>query len=162
MELSDTMSRNKLLITVDCGISNGAEITRAQGLGFKVIVTDHHQVPDCDLHADATINPKQNGCSFPFENLAGVGVSFYLAAGIRAGLREAKSATKASCDINLKSFLDFVALGTLADMMPLEGANRILAKAGFESIATNTTSLVAILLKGLNIDPNGTTWPTER
>jgi len=120
-----------LLITVDCGISAGAEIGLAREMGYTVIVTDHHEPPASLPPAHALVNPKQQGCSFPFHDLAGVGVAFFLAAGIRAhmvtnGMMDREKAP------NLKQFMDLVALGTVADVMPVTGINRILIKAGLE------------------------------
>lgn len=153
-DLAETMSQDKLLITVDCGISNSTEIKAAKELGFRVIVTDHHQVGDNQLIADATIDPKQAGCQFPFKDLAGVGVSFYFAAAIRARYREYKHLNTALYDLNMKSFTGIVALGTLADVMPLSGVNRILTKAGFEAIAEKNNPAIVALLHGLDIDPD--------
>jgi single-stranded-DNA-specific exonuclease len=153
IDIAASMSQEKLLITVDCGISNSTEIEVARELGFTIIVTDHHQVPTEKLNADATINPKQSGCQFPFKDLAGVGVSFYLAAGIRSSLDTIKDRISVNCNVNMKSFMGMVALGTLGDVMPLSGVNRILAKAGFEVIAQNNDFAIGELLRGLDIDP---------
>ena len=123
-----------LIITVDCGISNGPEIAFAQSLGMKVVVTDHHQVLD-QLHLDCpAINPHQPGCSFPFKDLAGVGVAFFLAVAIRAELRD-RGWFKTRVEPNLKEYLDLVALGTVADRVDLTGQNRILVNSGIAVMA---------------------------
>lgn len=122
---------NSLLITVDCGVSSVEEVKLARELGFTVIVTDHHEPPDILPEADALLNPKQPGCDFPTRELAGVGVAFYLAVGIRNFLVEEGALSRDQAP-NLKSIMDLVALGTVADVMPVTGINRILVSAGIE------------------------------
>ena len=151
MKFSQELQENKLLITVDCGISNNEELLLAKRYGFKTIVTDHHQVPEGDLYADSTINPQQQDCSFPFAYLAGVGVAFYLICALRAKLRE-NTVFESYDDVNLKSFLGFVAIGTIADIMPLTGVNRILVKGGIESISGSEQSGIKALFDTLDID----------
>lgn len=120
-----------VLLTVDCGISNLAEVAAAKALGFRVIVSDHH-LPGPDLPAaEAVVNPHQPGCPFPFKELAGVGVAFYLAAGLRSELVRRGGWADAKPP-NLKKYLDLVAIGTVADMVPLRGANRVMVKTGLE------------------------------
>jgi single-stranded-DNA-specific exonuclease len=110
----------KTLITVDCGISSHAEIARAKELGFKIIVTDHH-LPQKDLPpADIIVNPKLG--SSPCPDLAGVGVAFLLCAALNTLLPGDK--------LDIRQFLDLVALGTIADIVDLTGENRILVKNG--------------------------------
>ncbi|NNF47428.1 MAG: single-stranded-DNA-specific exonuclease RecJ, partial [Desulfofustis sp.] len=145
------LTENKLLITVDCGISNGEELVLAKTYGFKTIVTDHHQVPDSMPQADATINPKQQDCQFPFNDLSGVGVAFYLAAALRNKIAHT-DLLKTTYIPNMKSFLDFVAIGTIADIMPLKGVNRILVKGGFESIAASSHRGIRNLFTTLDIN----------
>ncbi len=145
-DYSRTLKANKLLITVDCGISNGEELLLARKYGFSTIVTDHHQVPSAELYADATINPQRADCAFPFSDLAGVGVAFYLAAGVRSKIKE-KNIYSDTYIPNLKSFLGLVAVGTIADVMPLNRVNRVLVKAGFEAIAETESDI----LKGLKV-----------
>jgi single-stranded-DNA-specific exonuclease len=122
----------KILITVDCGISNSTEVHEAKNYGCTVIITDHHHPPPEIPDADAVLNPLQPGCSFPAKNLAGVGVAFYLLMGIRKFLYE-QGVSKQELP-NLKSYLDLVAIGTIADLVSLEGVNRIFVKAGLEVI----------------------------
>lgn len=130
--LGRTGEKPGVLITVDCGITDHDQVARLKGRGFKIIVTDHHQ-PQTNLpDADAVLNPLQPGCDFPGKSLAGVGVAFYFLMGLRACLRE-KGFFAGPGDIPiLKDYLDLVALGTIADMVPLEEVNRILVKAGLE------------------------------
>ncbi len=106
----------KILITVDCGISNIQEIITAKQLGFTVIITDHHLVPDELPEADAILNPRQPDCLFPFKQLAGVGVAFYLLMGLRTHLYNNGFWSDSSIP-NLKSYLDIVALGTVGDQV---------------------------------------------
>jgi len=131
--LAEKMSMPALLLTVDCGITAVEEVRYAKKLGFKVIVTDHHESPENLPDADAIINPKQQGCEFPFKGLSGVGVSFFLAMAVRRKMVE-KGFWERNSIPNLKSYLDLVALGTVADVMELVGINRILVKAGLEVI----------------------------
>lgn len=121
----------KLIITVDCGISNNREIELAQSLGIKVVVTDHHQIPEDFSPLCTVINPHRSDSEFPFKSLAGVGVAFFLAAGIRARIRE-RGWFKYATEPDLRQYLDIVALGTIADMAPLNGENRILVVAGID------------------------------
>ena len=119
-----------LALTVDNGISNIEEITAAKDLGIDVIVTDHHQIPEELPQAFAIINPHLPECNYPDKNLAGVGVAFNLMMALRKRLRESGLAS----DVNLLQYLDLVALGTVADVMPLTGVNRIFVSFGVKEI----------------------------
>ncbi|SET58101.1 single-stranded-DNA-specific exonuclease RecJ [Thorsellia anophelis] len=126
---------SSLILTVDNGISAFEGIVLAKELGIKVIVTDHHlpgeKIPD----ADAIINPNLPYCQFPSKNLAGVGVAFYLMSALRAHLRTINwFETNQLTEPNLANFLDLVALGTVADVVPLDENNRILVYQGLERI----------------------------
>ena len=144
-----------LIITTDCGSSNNEEIKFAQENGIDVIVTDHHQVPSSLPPAYALINPKQPNCLFPFKELAGVGVAFNLLIALRQFLHNQGFWSTGKIP-NLKSYLDLVALGTIADMVPLIDENRILVKSGLEVLAqTNRVGLKALkAITGLNYDTN--------
>ena len=120
-----------LIITVDCGISNQVEALFARDQGMDVIITDHHEVPEKLPDAYAVINPKQKDCDFPFKHLAGVGVAFYLIIALRKILREEGFWGKGNPP-NLRDYLDLVALGTLADIVPLVEENRIFVRHGIE------------------------------
>ncbi len=122
-----------LIITVDCGTTNRKEIERIIEQGMKVVVTDHHQVPKDFEPSCPVINPHRSDSSFPFRNLAGVGLAFFLAVAVRAALRE-QGWFKDRAEPDLKHYLDLVALGTVADMVPLLDQNRILVKWGVERI----------------------------
>lgn len=124
-----------LIVTVDNGISSVEGVRAARELGITVIVTDHHLPGDETPEADAIVNPNQHGCDFPSKNLAGVGVIFYVMNALRAELRQlgwfAESGIK---EPNMASFLDLVALGTVADVVPLDHNNRILVAQGLQRL----------------------------
>lgn len=124
-----------LIITVDNGISSVEGVRAARDLGITVVITDHH-LPGTELPAaDAIVNPNQAGCEFPSKHLAGVGVIFYVMNALRAELRQLgwfiESGTP---EPNMANFLDLVALGTLADVVPLDHNNRILVAQGLQRI----------------------------
>ena len=142
-----------LLVSVDCGISNYDEIIHAKQLGWQVVVTDHHLMPDYEVPADAVVNPQQKDCQFPYKTVSGATVAFYLVAAIRSKIKETNSLSNTYIsEVNLKQFLSFVSLGTVADVMPLNRVNRILVKAGFEAIADNKIHGINRLLTELDID----------
>jgi single-stranded-DNA-specific exonuclease len=124
-----------VIITVDNGISSIEGVLAARELGIAVIVTDHH-LPGSELpEADAIVNPNQPGCEFPSKNLAGVGVIFYVMNALRAELRQMGwFAESGIIEPNMASFLDLVALGTVADVVPLDHNNRILVAQGLQRI----------------------------
>ncbi|MFH1625630.1 MAG: single-stranded-DNA-specific exonuclease RecJ [Pseudomonadota bacterium] len=135
----------RLLITVDCGISDFDEVTSAQRNGLDVIITDHHEVPDVLPPAHAILNPKQKGCGFPFKSLAGVGIAFNLIIALRTRLRDAGFWTQERIP-NLREYLDLVALGTIADIVPLSDENRIFVKFGLQQL-TNSSRPGIVALK---------------
>ena len=120
-----------VLLTVDCGISDAEIVAEARNIGFTVIITDHHKPPEKLPEADAVLNPLQPGCNFPCKNLAGVGVAFYLILGLRSSLMENSHWAQRTVP-NLKILMDLVAIGTVADQVPITGCNRIIVKAGLE------------------------------
>ncbi len=135
--LAEKVTMPAVLITVDCGISTAKEVRYAKELGFKVIITDHHQPssdPEKMPDADAVINPQQQGCDFPYKELCGVGVVFFLLMALRRKMVGEGVWTEDTMP-NLRDYLDLVALGTVADVMPLTEVNRILVKAGLEVIS---------------------------
>ena len=124
-----------LLITVDNGISSLAGVEAAKQHGMQVIVTDHHLPGDALPAADAIVNPNQPDDSFPCKSLAGVGVALYVMFALRTALRERDWFTqKGMAEPNLSVLLDLVALGTVADVVPLERNNRILVAQGLARI----------------------------
>ncbi len=124
----------ELIITVDNGISAIDGIALAKRAGVKVLVTDHHLAGSELPAADAIVNPNQPGCSFPSKALAGVGVAFYVLLALRAALREQGYFNAAQAEPNLAELLDLVALGTVADVVPLDANNRILVHQGLMRI----------------------------
>lgn len=122
-----------LIITVDNGIASIEGVDAARQLGIQVLITDHH-LPGRELpRADAIVNPNQTGCEFPSKNLAGVGVAFYLLSALRKTLRENGWFEENKLpEPRLANWLDLVALGTVADVVPLDRNNRILVKAGLK------------------------------
>lgn len=123
----------KVLVTADCGASAHVEVSLAQSLGMDVIICDHHHVPDERPPAYAVLNPMEKECPFSFTGLSGAGVVFYLLMGVRMYLRE-KGATEVP---DLRSYLDLVCLGTVADLVPLVEENRVLVTHGLKRIANS-------------------------
>ncbi len=121
----------ELVITVDSGIACLPGVTRAKALGWRVLVTDHHLPGEQLPAADAIVNPNQPGCAFASKALAGVGVMFYLLLAVRRRLREQG---RPGAEADLSSLLDLVAIGTVADMVPLDANNRRLVRAGLARI----------------------------
>lgn len=130
----------RVLVTVDCGAVSHAEIALAQSRGMDVIVCDHHQVAATRPPAFAVLNPIEPDAGFPFSGLCGTGVAFYLALGVRMRLRERGGVVP-----DLRRELDLVALGTLADMVPLVEENRVLVKYGLRELQNSTRPGVSAL-----------------
>ncbi|WP_333676624.1 single-stranded-DNA-specific exonuclease RecJ [Dyella sp.] len=126
-------SHAQLIVTVDNGIASMAGVAAAHARGMRVIVTDHHLPGDHLPEADAIVNPNVQGDGFPSKALAGVGVMFYVLLALRAHLREQDwFATKPEPDLSV--LLDLVALGTVADLVPLDYNNRVLVEAGMKRL----------------------------
>ena len=124
-----------LIVTVDNGISSVEGVSAAQTLGISVLITDHHLPGDSLPTADVIVNPNQPGCQFPSKSLAGVGVMFYVLSAVRAALRNRGwFSAEGIEEPNLGDSLDLVALGTVADVVPLDRNNRILVAAGLARI----------------------------
>jgi len=124
--------RPDLLLTVDNGIASHAGVDAARAAGMRVLVTDHHLPGEVLPGADAIVNPNLPGDPFPSKHLAGVGVVFYLLLALRARLRAAGAFAAGEPD--LTRLLDLVALGTVADLVPLDRNNRILVAAGLKRL----------------------------
>lgn len=122
-----------LLITVDNGIASVDGVEAALAEGIEVLVTDHHLPGDVLPRARAIVNPNQPGCSFPSKNLAGVGVIFYLMLALRAVLRQ-RGVYPANGGPRLDNLADLVALGTVADVVKLDGNNRLLVTQGLQKM----------------------------
>lgn len=143
-----------LIITCDCGISAEKEIQWAQKMKVDVIITDHHNPPQKLPPAYALLNPKVKNCGYPFQELAGSGVAFKLSEGLiykKLGKNNHKG-------INfLKWLLDLVALGTLADVVPLVGENRVLTKYGFLVLSKTKRPGLDLLFKIASVDKENLT-----
>lgn len=134
-----------LIITVDCGSDSHDAVKAAIDAGIDVIVTDHHIISDMIPPALAVVNPKRNDCPSGFHDLAGVGVALYLLICLRKKLRDTNFWQNRP-EPNLKNYCDLVALGTLADMVPLTYENRILSTAGMSMIrSTDRPGLNALI-----------------
>jgi single-stranded-DNA-specific exonuclease len=128
----------RVIVSVDCGIRSGAAADRARELGLDLIISDHHE-PEATLpRALAVINPKRKDCHYPDKHLAGVGVALKIVQGLCA---------KSGRDKWLPSFLKIAAIGTIADVVPLIGENRVIARLGLERLSKDrhTVGLRALL-----------------
>ncbi|WP_027212027.1 single-stranded-DNA-specific exonuclease RecJ [Burkholderia sp. WSM2232] len=123
-----------LLITVDNGIASVDGVEAANALGIDVLVTDHHLPGDQLPAARAIVNPNQPGCEFPSKCIAGVGVMFYVLLALRAQLRRRGAFGDGFPEPRLDGLLDLVALGTVADVVKLDGNNRVLVAQGLQRI----------------------------
>jgi single-stranded-DNA-specific exonuclease len=119
-------ARPSLLITCDCGSTDHERLERARSAGIDAVVIDHHRVPDAPLPALAFLNPHRPGCAFAYKGLASVGLALSVGAGVRAELGVA---------LDMRRWLDFVAIGTIGDVAPLDGDNRALVRAGLTMLA---------------------------
>jgi single-stranded-DNA-specific exonuclease len=115
-----------LLITCDCGSSDHERLASVRRAGVDAVVIDHHRVPDEELPAVAFLNPHRPECGFPYKGLASVGLALSIAAGVRARL---------GVPLDMRRWLDFVAIGTIGDVAPLDGDNRALVRAGLALLA---------------------------
>lgn len=133
----------ELIITVDCGSTSHDEVEYAKSIGMDVIVTDHHSI--MDKKADCIlINPKQEGCPYPFKGLAGCGVAFKLAQALREKTKLPKSVTN--------GLLDIVAIGTIGDIVPLIDENRTLAKYGLYELNKHDRLGIKLLVEAISMN----------
>ena len=117
----------KLFLTCDCGISAHDQVEAAHAAGMRVVITDHHEVGDSLPGAEAVVNAHRRGSKYPFSELSGVGVVFKLCAGITSELGMKR-------DQYYRAYLDLAVLGTVADVMPLVGENRVITRHGLEQL----------------------------
>ncbi|MGR5141371.1 single-stranded-DNA-specific exonuclease RecJ [Photobacterium sp. DNB23_23_1] len=145
----------ELIMTVDNGVSSISGVAAAKARGIQVLVTDHHLPGDVLPEADAIVNPNLHECTFPSKALCGVGVAFYLMLAVRASLREENwFAEQGLPEPNLAELLDLVALGTVADVVALDGNNRILVHQGLQRIrAGKCRPGIRALIEVANRDP---------
>ncbi|MCE5259537.1 MAG: single-stranded-DNA-specific exonuclease RecJ [Chloroflexi bacterium] len=113
----------RLVVTVDCGIRSVAEVEAANRLGLDIVITDHHAIPPVLPPAYAVVDPKQSGCPYPFKELSGVGIAYQLSRALYHKLCQREPE---------RELLDLVALGTVSDIVPLTGENRILVQHGLD------------------------------
>ncbi|WP_154139803.1 single-stranded-DNA-specific exonuclease RecJ [Photobacterium damselae] len=145
----------EVIMTVDNGVSSLSGVAYAKEKGLTVVVTDHHLPGDILPNADAIVNPNLNECGFPSKALCGVGVAFYLMLALRAQLRATDWFTQQNIpEPNLAELLDLVALGTVADVVALDGNNRILVHQGLQRIrAGRCRPGIQALIEVANRDP---------
>ncbi len=154
----------KLIITGDCGTSDLDAIAAAAALKMEVIVVDHHTVPSADTaHPSLSlVNPFRTDSTFPFRGMASVGLAFYVAAAVRTELRERGhfDTGRRRAEPDVRELLDLVALGTVADLVPLASENRILTALGLRKLQpsdgarTGVRPGIAALLAAANVDPD--------
>jgi single-stranded-DNA-specific exonuclease len=132
-----------VLLSVDTGIREHEVVARAQQLGIDCIITDHHLPKDSLPLAHALLNPRRSDCNYPDKNLSGVGVAFKLVQGLLG---------EGMTDALLQSYLKIVAIGTIADVVPLQGENRVIAKFGLEGLRRPTAPGLTALMEVARLD----------
>src|SRR6202035_1814858 len=136
--------RPGVIVTVDCGITAVEGVACAREAGVEVGVTDHHLVPDELPEGAIVVNPRQPGCGYPFKELAAAGVALRIAQTV---------ATRAGLRLPVESLLRVACLGTIADLVPLTGENRIIAAAGLRALATARAPGLKALLAEAGVAP---------
>jgi single-stranded-DNA-specific exonuclease len=139
-----------LIVTVDCGIRSLTEVAHSNRLGLDIIVTDHHSVGPKLPPALTVINPKQPGCQYPFKGLAGVGIAFKLAQALLQTVAAPENGTQA---LHEEHLLDLVALGTVADIVPLIDENRSLVQRGLRELNAPKRQGLQSLLASAGVRP---------
>ena len=134
----------QLIITVDCGITAVKEAQLCAQLGIDLVITDHHECKDTLPQAAAVVDPHRPDCGYPHDDLCGVGVAFKLAAALCGSQEEV-----------LREYADMVCLGTVADVMPLQGENRVFVARGLEALRNTHRPGIAALMAECNCDPAG-------
>ena len=134
----------KLIVTVDCGITAVAEAELCAQLGIDLVITDHHECKDTLPRAIAIVDPHRPDCTYPHQTLSGVGVAFKLAAALCGSQEEV-----------LEDYADMVCLGTVADVMTLQGENRAFVSRGLESLRRTRRPGIAALMKESGCAPEG-------
>jgi single-stranded-DNA-specific exonuclease len=136
----------RLVVTCDCGSSDHASLRVLGSRGIECVVVDHHLVPDEPLPALAFLNPRRAECAFPYKHLASCGLVLTLGGALRATLGR---------ELDLRAWLDLVAIGTIADVVPLLGDNRALVRAGLRVLQKAERPGVRALLDSARLDPRG-------
>ena len=135
-----------LIVTVDCGITAGPEVEYARSLGVDVVITDHHRCKDALPAASAVVNPRRNDCTYPFRELAGVGVALKLAQALYPAQRREEV---------FRRFGELVAVGTVADVMRLTDENRALVRQGLELLGRTARPGLCALLREAGLEEGG-------
>ncbi|KLO23005.1 MULTISPECIES: single-stranded-DNA-specific exonuclease RecJ [unclassified Marinitoga] len=135
----------KNIITVDCGTTSLNEVSHAKEKGMKIIITDHHETQNILPDADAIVNPKRKDDEYPFKGLSGVGVAFKVLFAIHKTLNKD--------DFDPFSLIDLVALGTIADIVPLRSENRFFVKKGLDKLRNNPNPALKYLMKEIGVVP---------
>jgi single-stranded-DNA-specific exonuclease len=143
---------SQVLITVDCGTSNRDEVAIAQNKGCDVVVVDHHKVPPKPAEPFALLNPMRPDCSFEHKKIAAVAVAFFLCVALRRELRSRSFFTEGQPQPDLRGLLELVALGTVADVMPLVDLNRMLVTQGLSTANRNPSVGIRALAAGSGIE----------
>lgn len=145
----------KIIITGDCGTSDLDAIRTAKSRGLDVIVVDHHTVPSAEVvHPSLSlVNPYRADSTFPFRGMASVGLGFYVAASVRTELRD-RGHFRSRPEPDVRELLDLVALGTIADLVPLAAENRILTALGLRRLQSRARPGIAALLEAAGVDPD--------
>ena len=157
MEAVDKLASKgvELIVTVDTGISAAKEVAYATTLGIDVVVTDHHECPPELPVACAVVDPHQEDCGYPFKELAGVGVAFKLIMAIERLRRGEDADPRAIDEAIYRDYADLAALGTVADVMPVVGENRLIITYGLKRMAHSPRPGVRALLESANAVKNG-------
>ena len=134
----------KLIITVDCGIRSPVEVLYASSVGMDIIITDHHEPRGQLFGAKAVVCPKQDNDHYPYKNLSGVGLAYKLCEGLLQ--------SRPGSGIDPHDWLDLVAVGTIADVTPLDGENRALVRAGLEKMRAGTRASLRALAGAARLD----------
>lgn len=147
--------RPSLIVTVDCGTCSAEAVAYARSQSVDAVVTDHHEIAGTPAAAVAVVNPRRSHCS-ELHGLAGVGVAFKLChALVKRGLAESRGAVR---DIDLRRWLDLVAIGTVADVVPLTGENRILARHGIRRLTRTASTGLRALKEVAGVDQDCTAY----
>ncbi|HSD85954.1 MAG TPA: single-stranded-DNA-specific exonuclease RecJ [Kofleriaceae bacterium] len=153
---SDFAARGcKVVITGDCGTSDLDAIRTCNAHGMQVIIVDHHTVPSADVvhPAYSLVNPFRADSTFPFRGMASVGLGFYVAASVRTELRD-RGYFRTRPEPDVRELLDLVALGTIADLVPLAAENRILTALGLRRLQIRARPGIAALLESAGVEPD--------
>lgn len=143
----------RVLVTLDCGITASEEVARANQRGMDCVVVDHHRCPPELPPAFAVLNPHQPGCTYPEQVFAAVGVAFNLIIALRKVLRD-RGFYASNSEPNLRKELDLVALGTIADMVPLTGVNRLLTRYGVDELKIARRPGIRALMEIAKVRPS--------